>query len=73
LIVRRVISVFRAGGVAGVVSAAARRIRMPHARSFAKCREMIIDGNALKWGPSPILAWGGLIPVYPVARLTMSI
>ena len=69
MIVKRVVGVFKAGGVAGVLSAAARRMRMPHARSFAKCREMITDGTGIEiGGPSPIFAWGGLIPLYPLAR-----
>jgi SAM-dependent methyltransferase len=68
LIVKRVVSVFKAGGVAGVLSAAGRRIRTPHARSFPKCREMVRDGTGIEiGGPSPIFAWGGLIPLYPVA------
>jgi SAM-dependent methyltransferase len=68
LIVKRVVSVFKAGGVAGVLSAAARRMRSPHARSFPQCREMLSDGTGIEiGGPSPIFAWGGLIPLYPVA------
>jgi SAM-dependent methyltransferase len=52
-----------------VLSAAARRIRTPHARSFAKCRELVRDGVGIEiGGPSSIFAWGGLIPVYPHAR-----
>ena len=66
---KRVVSVFKASGVAGVLSAAARRIRTPHARSFAKCREVVSDGIGIEiGGPSSIFAWGGLIPVYPHAR-----
>ncbi len=62
-------NVFKAGGVAGVLSAAARRIRTPHAQSFAKCRELVRDGSGIEiGGPSSIFAWGGLIPVYPHAR-----
>ena len=69
LIVKRFVSVFKAGGVAGVLSAAARRIRTPHARSFAKCRELVRDRTGIEiGGPSSIFAWGGLIPVYPHAR-----
>jgi SAM-dependent methyltransferase len=69
LIVKRFVSVFKAGGVAGVLSAAARRMRTPHAQSFAKCRELVKDGMGIEiGGPSPIFAWGGLIPVYPVAK-----
>jgi SAM-dependent methyltransferase len=69
LIVKRFVNVFKAGGVAGVLSAAARRIRTPHARSFPQCREMVSDGIGIEiGGPSPIFAWGGLIPLYPVAR-----
>jgi SAM-dependent methyltransferase len=69
LIVKRVVSVFKAGGVTGVLSAAARRIRTPHARSFDKCRELVRDGIGIEiGGPSSVFAWGGLIPVYPHAR-----
>ena len=69
MIVKRVVSVFKAGGVGGVLSAAARRMRTPHARSFAKCRELVRGGTGLEiGGPSSIFAWGGLIPVYPHAR-----
>lgn len=69
MIVKRVVGVFKAGGVEGVLSAAARRIRTPHARSFAKCRETVREGNGIEiGGPSSIFAWGGLIPVYPHAR-----
>jgi SAM-dependent methyltransferase len=69
LIVKRFVKVFKAGGVAGVLSAAARRIRTPHARSFAKCRELVKGGTGIEiGGPSSIFAWGGLIPVYPHAR-----
>ena len=60
-------SVFKAGGVAGVLSAVARRIRTPHARSFVLCRGMVRDKAGIEiGGPSPIFAWGGLLPVYPV-------
>jgi SAM-dependent methyltransferase len=69
LIVKRVVRVFKAGGLAGVLSAAARRIHMPHARSFARCREMVSERTGIEiGGPSPIFAWGGLIPLYPLAR-----
>jgi SAM-dependent methyltransferase len=69
LIVKRLVSVFKSGGVAGVLSAAARRIRTPHARSFVKSRGMVRDGIGLEiGGPSSIFAWGGLIPVYPYAK-----
>jgi SAM-dependent methyltransferase len=51
-----------------VLSAAARRIRTPQARCFAKCREMVKDGSGIEvGGPSSLFAWGGLIPVYPHA------
>lgn len=69
MLVKRVVSVFKAGGVAGVLSAVARRIHTPHARSFPKCRAMVSDGTGIEiGGPSPIFAWGGLIPLYPLAR-----
>lgn len=69
MIVKRFVNVFKDGGVAGVLSAAARRIRTPHARSFAKCREMVRGRTGIEiGGPSSIFAWGGLIPVYSHAR-----
>jgi SAM-dependent methyltransferase len=69
LIVKRFVSVFKAGGVVGVLSAAVRRIRTPHARSFPQCRDMVHGWTGIEiGGPSPIFAWGGLIPVYPLAR-----
>ena len=69
MIVKRVVSVFKASGFGGVLSAAARRIRTPHARSFSQCRAMVSDGTGIEiGGPSSIFAWGGLIPVYPHAR-----
>ena len=69
MLVKRFVSVFKAGGAAGVLSAAARRIRTPQARSFPKCRELVIDGTGIEiGGPSPIFSWGGLIPIYPLAR-----
>jgi SAM-dependent methyltransferase len=69
LIVERFVSVFRAGGVAGVLNAVARRIRTPHARLLVMCREVLRDKTGIEiGGPSPIFAWGGLIPIYPLAR-----
>ena len=69
MIAKRFASAFKAGGVAGVMSAVARRIRMPHARSRDKCRELVKNGTGLEiGGPSSIFAWGGLLPVYPVAQ-----
>ena len=69
MIVRRVVSVFKAGGIAGVVRAAARRIRTPHPRSFPQCQMIVRDGTGIEiGGPSPLFAWGGLIPVYSLAR-----
>jgi len=68
LIVKRVVSVFKAGGLAGVLRAAARRVRNPHAQSFAKCRETVRDRIGIEiGGPSPMFARGGLIPLYPFA------
>ena len=69
MLVKRFVSVFKAGGVTGVLSATARRIRTPHAQSFRKCRELVNGGTGIEiGGPSPIFSWGGLIPVYPLAR-----
>jgi SAM-dependent methyltransferase len=68
VIIKRVVGVFRAGGVLGVLKAVARRIRTPRARSFAACRELARGAIGLEiGGPSPIFAWGGLLPLYPVA------
>jgi len=68
LIVKRVVSVLKAGGVGAVLNAAARRIRTPHARCFAVCRELVREGTGVEiGGPSSIFAWGGLISVYPHA------
>jgi SAM-dependent methyltransferase len=69
LIVKRIVSVFKAGGIVAVLNAASRRARMPHARSFRICRQIVTEGTGLEiGGPSPIFAWGGLISVYPVAN-----
>jgi SAM-dependent methyltransferase len=69
LLVKRFVSVFKAGGVTGVLCATARRIRTPHAQSFPKCRELVRDGTGVEMGgPSPIFSWGGLIPIYPLAK-----
>ena len=68
MIVKRFISVYKAGGLLGVLRAIVRRIRTPHARSFPKCRQIVGGRTGIEiGGPSPIFAWGGLIPVYTVA------
>jgi SAM-dependent methyltransferase len=69
LIIKRFVSVFKAGGVAGVVSAIVRRIRTPQARSFPTCTKIVRDAIGIEiGGPSPIFAWGGMIPLYPLAK-----
>ena len=69
LIVKRFVSVFRAGGVAGVVSAVIRRIRRPQARCFPAIKEIVGGATGIEiGGPSPIFARGGMIPVYPLAK-----
>jgi SAM-dependent methyltransferase len=68
LIVRRVVSVFRAGGAAGVLRAVVRRLRTPHARLFPAVVPYVQQAVGLEiGGPSPIFAAGGLLPVYPMA------
>lgn len=68
MILPRIISVFRAGGVSAVVSAVVRRVRTPWARCFPLCQDVVRDAIGLEvGGSSPIFARGGLVPVYPVA------
>ena len=68
MILRRVMSVFHAGGLSAVVSAVVRRIRTPQARCLPACKDIVRDATGLEvGGPSPIFARGGLVPVYPVA------
>lgn len=68
MIVKRVVSVFKAGGLSAVLGAIVRRIRMPQARSFAVCRGIVDGTHGIEiGGPSPIFARGGLLPVYPLA------
>lgn len=69
MIVKRVVSVFKAGGVVGVLGAIIRRLRMPHARSFPVIRNIARGSTGIEiGGPSPIFSRGGLIPVYPLAQ-----
>ena len=68
MIVQRVVSVFKSGGLSAVVRAVVRRLRMPQARSFATCRGIVTGTHGIEiGGPSPIFASGGLLPVYPLA------
>jgi SAM-dependent methyltransferase len=68
LIIKRFVSVFKAGGVSGVVSAIVRRIRTPRARSFSICETIVNGASGIEiGGHSPIFARGGLIPLYPLA------
>ncbi len=67
VIIKRFVSVFKAGGISGVLGAVGRRIRMPHARTFPAIRELVRGRKGLEiGGPSPIFARGGLVPVYPL-------
>jgi SAM-dependent methyltransferase len=69
MIVKRLQSVFRAGGVAGVLAAIVRRVRMPHARCFQAVRVIVTDAIGIEvGGPSPMFGRGGLMPLYPVAK-----
>jgi SAM-dependent methyltransferase len=69
VIIKRVVSVFKAGGVVAVLAAVARRLRTPHARTFPLIREVVRDAAGMEiGGPSPMFARGGLIPIYPLAR-----
>ncbi len=68
MILKRVVGVFKAGGLSAVFGAVARRLRMPHARSFAALRGIVTEGRGIEiGGPSSIFARGGLLPVYPLA------
>ena len=68
MIVKRVVSVFKAGGIGGVLRAIARRIRNPRARSFPECRDIVAGATGIDiGGPSPLFARGGMLPVYPLA------
>jgi SAM-dependent methyltransferase len=69
MILRRLVKVFEAGGIRGVLGAVARRAAMPRARSFAHCAAVVQGRAGLEvGGPSPIFARGGLLPLYPVAE-----
>lgn len=68
MITKRIVSVFNAEGVLGVLRAIVRRIRMPHARLFPQMRSVVRDAVGLEiGGPSPIFDRGGLLPVYRLA------
>ncbi len=61
-------SVFKADGLTGVLSAIVRRIRTPRALCYPACRERVSRGIGLEiGGPSPIFARTGLLPLYRVA------
>lgn len=69
MILKRVVGVFKAGGLSAVLGAVVRRIRMPHARSFSAARGIVTGAKGIEiGGPSPIFARGGLLPVYPLAE-----
>ncbi|HZC68003.1 MAG TPA: class I SAM-dependent methyltransferase [Nitrospirales bacterium] len=58
-------SVFKAEGLTGVLSAIGRRIRTPRARCYPVCREIVSGASGLEiGGPSPIFARAGLLPLY---------
>lgn len=74
LIIKRVKSVYRDGGVASVLKAIVRRIGTPHARSFPVCKEIVSGGVGIEiGGPSPIFAQGGMIPIYPLVERVDSV
>jgi SAM-dependent methyltransferase len=62
------VSVFKADGLTGVLSAIVRRIRTPRARCFPLCRDIVDGASGIEiGGPSPIFARTGLLPLYRVA------
>jgi len=62
------VSVFKAEGLTGVLSAIGRRIRTPRARCYPVCREMVGGAIGLEiGGPSPIFGRVGLLPLYRTA------
>lgn len=69
MIVKRVLSAYRGGGVLGVARSIVRRILMPRARCFPVVREAAEGAIGLEiGGPSPIFERGGLLPLYPLAE-----
>ena len=67
LLIERFAGVFRAQGLWGVAKAVVRRLRLPRARSFRTCRQLISGKTGIEiGGPSPIFARGGLLPLYPI-------
>ncbi|HTK55241.1 MAG TPA: methyltransferase domain-containing protein [Gemmatimonadales bacterium] len=69
MILKRVVGVFRSGGISAVLGAVVRRLRMPYARTFAAAREVVTGKRGIEiGGPSAIFARGGLLPVYPLAE-----
>jgi SAM-dependent methyltransferase len=68
MILKRVTSVYAAGGIRGVLAAVWRRARTPHARSLPQVRQFARDAVGIEiGGPSALFARGGLVPVYPMA------
>ena len=68
MIIKRVVHVFRDGGMIGLLGAVARRLAMPRARSFVQARDLVRGGTGLEiGGPSPMFSRGGLLPLYPHA------
>jgi SAM-dependent methyltransferase len=62
------VSVFKAEGLTGVLSAIGRRIRTPRARCYPVCRELVGGAIGLEiGGPSPIFGRVGLLPLYRMA------
>ncbi|MDB4888778.1 MAG: methyltransferase [Gemmatimonadetes bacterium] len=69
MIAKRVAGVFKAGGAMAVARAILRRLRTPHARSYAACRAVVEGGVGMEiGGPTSMFARGGLLPLYPAAR-----
>jgi len=70
MILKRVVGVFKSGGLSGLFGAVVRRLRMPHARSFPAVRGIVTGARGIEiGGPSAIFARGGLLPVYGVAEV----
>ena len=68
---KRIINLLRARGVAGLISAAFVRLRRlipKRAESFRHFENLLRDGNGIEiGGPSQIFSANGLFPVYPIA------
>jgi len=71
--VERIIHLFRARGVAGVIRAIQLRLQKLLAgrtKSFLACESQFIGKTGLEiGGPSQVFARNGIFPVYPIARV----